>query len=200
MFHNFQIYFLTACVWYREQHFVVFSSDPRAPALRAHLLQQQVLLIFWILQMKSKGTDRDKSPVVFEIPSEQEWPSILKGGKKGLIFVPSLLLQITYLFISSSVSLGVKEKWPRIFLNSFQKKKKKAQCQDNKACGWLWWLNCLALWQSQAREELWPSSAPLIKNHSETKPEPELWSTFMFHPGETWRKPHFSLFIVALLE
>lgn len=65
------------------------------------------------------------------------------------------------------------------------------------ACGWLWSLNCLALWQSQASKELWPSSAPLINSHSDRKPEPALQFAFMSHPI-CLQKPHFSLFTVSL--
>lgn len=65
------------------------------------------------------------------------------------------------------------------------------------ACGRLWSLNCLALWQSWASEELWPSSAPLINSHSDRKPEPALQPAFMSHPI-CLQKPHFSLFTVSL--
>lgn len=65
------------------------------------------------------------------------------------------------------------------------------------ACGWLWSLNCLALWQSWASEELWPSSAPLISSHSDRKPEPALQPAFMSHPI-CLQKPHFSLFTASL--
>ncbi len=65
------------------------------------------------------------------------------------------------------------------------------------ACGRLWSLSCLALWQSWASEELWPPSAPLINSHSDRKPEPALQSPFMSHPI-CLQKPHFSLFTVSL--
>lgn len=64
-------------------------------------------------------------------------------------------------------------------------------------CVRLWSLNCLALWQSWASEELWPSSAPLINSYSDRKPEPALQSAFMSHPICP-QKPNFSLFTVSL--
>lgn len=65
------------------------------------------------------------------------------------------------------------------------------------ACGWLWSLNCLALWQSWSSEELWSSSASLISSHSDRKPEPALQSAFMSHPI-CLQKPNFSLFTASL--
>ena len=121
-----------------------------------------------------------------------------------------LLPQIAYVFFSLRMCVCGKKKkkksWirflrRRIDADSFKLQKEKKR-QNNvsrrpAACGQLWSLSGLALWQSWAGEELWPSSAPLINSLTDRKPEPALQSAFMSHPI-CLQKPHFSLFTVSL--
>lgn len=193
--------------WGRDIHTTVFNDHAGVQAIRAHLRRAACPFDLWILQMKSRG-ETETNHLRF-------WKSFRMDRLSKLIgFEKALISTLDSLSLSLCCVCGVKWRKSKVAWVSlrtdgreFFKTEKRMQHnppppQNNvsmrpAARGWLWSLNCLALWQSRASEELWPSSAPLINSHSDRKPEPALQSAFMSHPI-CLQKPHFSLFTVSL--
>lgn len=135
----------------RDIHTTVLNDCAGVQALRAHLRRAAGPFDLWILQMKSRG-ETETNHLWFWESFRSDWLFILIGGEKGLIFARAVRFRFS---ITVMVEFPPPPKTYRHKL--FQSEK--MHCSDNQsvrpaACGWLWSLNGLALWQSKGRRRV----------------------------------------------